>query len=285
MPILLYGCATVAYLAAWTLSWRRLAAQAGSPGSKPTASASDPARWILLGAIVLHGASLLVPLVAETLQGLHFGFAQALSAALWLGALLLWLEGFTVRVDALHLLVLPVSVAAVWLPGFFPGVNVGDISDRPLFLPHLTAAMLGYSVLTVAALHAVLMALAERALHAGGTRESARLGRWLDSLPPLLALERMLFRMIVLGFALLTLTVLTGIVFGEEVFGRALRWDHKTVFSLIAWALFGLLLIGRRLWGWRGRTALRLTLGGFALLLLSYVGSRFVLEVVLERVG
>jgi ABC-type uncharacterized transport system permease subunit len=285
MPILLYGGATLAYVAAWTLSWKRVTANAASQASKPAVSTSDPARWVLLGAIVLHGASLLVPLAAETLQDLHFGFAQALSAALWLGACLLWLESFTVRVDALHLLVLPAAVAAVWLPGFFPGVDVGGISDEPLFLPHLTAAMLGYSVLTVAALHAVLMALAERALHGGGTRESARLGRWLDSLPPLLVLERMLFRMILLGFVLLTLTVLTGVVFGEEVFGRALRWDHKTVFSLIAWALFGLLLVGRQLWGWRGRTALRLTLGGFGLLVLGYVGSRFVLEVVLERVG
>ena len=93
----------------------------------------------------------------------------------------------------------------------------------------------------------------------------------------------MLFRMIALGFALLTLTVLTGVVFGEEVFGRALRWDHKTIFSLVAWAVFGTLLAGRYARGWRGRTALRLTLGGFGLLLLAYVGSRFVLEVVLHR--
>ena len=72
-------------------------------------------------------------------------------------------------------------------------------------------------------------------------------------------------------------------LFSEEVFGRPFVADHKTVFSVIAWAVFGVLLIGRRLRGWRGRTALRLTLAGFALLLLAYVGSRFVLEVVLGR--
>ncbi len=96
-------------------------------------------------------------------------------------------------------------------------------------------------------------------------------------------LERILFRFIAVGFALLTLTAISGILFSEEVFGRPLRLDHKTVFTLISWALFGVLLIGRRLRGWRGRTALRLTLAGFAVLLLAYVGTRFVLEVILQR--
>lgn len=277
MFILLYGSATAAYTTSWALSWRRMAA-----GVRQAASLRDPAQWALLAAIALHGVSLLAPMAADGAH-VHFGFAQALSTALWLGACLLWIESFAVRVDALRLLVVPAALLAVWLPAFFPGPDVTGLSERPLFLPHLTAAMLGYSVLTVAALHAVLMAVAERALHAGGTRKAPWVGRWLDSLPPLLVLERMLFRMILLGFALLTLTVLTGVVFGEETFGRALRWDHKTVFTLIAWAVFGALLAGRRAWGWRGRTALRLTLGGFGLLLLGYVGSRFVLEVVLGR--
>ena len=73
-------------------------------------------------------------------------------------------------------------------------------------------------------------------------------------------------------------------MFSEEIFGRPLTFNHKTVFSLVATVFFGLLLLGRRLWGWRGRLAIRLTLGGFILLLLSYVGSRFVLEVILNRI-
>ena len=85
------------------------------------------------------------------------------------------------------------------------------------------------------------------------------------------------------GFSLLTLTVLSGVVFSEEFFGRAMTWDHKTLFTLLSWLLFGLLLAGRRWRGWRGKTALSFTLSGFATLLLAYVGSRFVLEVVLHR--
>jgi ABC-type uncharacterized transport system permease subunit len=102
-------------------------------------------------------------------------------------------------------------------------------------------------------------------------------------LPPLLALERILFRLISIGFICLTVTAVSGIFFSEQVFGRPLTLNHKIVFTLVSWAVFGALLLGRVLWGWRGRTALRLTLGGFVLLLLGYVGSHFVLEVVLGR--
>jgi ABC-type uncharacterized transport system permease subunit len=98
-----------------------------------------------------------------------------------------------------------------------------------------------------------------------------------------MVLERILFRVIAVGFVLLLLTTVTGIVFAEETFGKPLPLNHKTVFSLVATVFVGLLLAGHWLWGWRGRTAIRLTLGGFMLLLLSYVGSRFVLEVVLRR--
>jgi ABC-type uncharacterized transport system permease subunit len=103
------------------------------------------------------------------------------------------------------------------------------------------------------------------------------------TLPPLLTLEKLLFRVIAAAFLFLTLTLATGIAFSETLFGRALRADHKTVFAVLSWLTFGLLLAGRWLYGWRGRTATRWTLTGFVLLILAYVGSRFVLEVVLHR--
>ena len=120
------------------------------------------------------------------------------------------------------------------------------------------------------------IAIAERRLH---RKEGGALG----ALPPLLTLERLLFRLIAGAFLLLTLTLATGIAFSETLFGRALRFDHKTVFGVLSWLTFGVLLAGRRLYGWRGRTALRWTLTGFVMLLLAYVGSRFVLEVLLGR--
>jgi ABC-type uncharacterized transport system permease subunit len=102
-------------------------------------------------------------------------------------------------------------------------------------------------------------------------------------MPPLLTMERLLFRVILAGFAFLTLTLLTGIVFSETLFGRAMKFDHKTVFAVASWFIFAALLAGRYFYGWRGRTALRWTLAGFVALLLAYVGSRFVLEVILQR--
>jgi ABC-type uncharacterized transport system permease subunit len=141
---------------------------------------------------------------------------------------------------------------------------------------------MAYSTLTIAAFHAVLMALQETRLHARSAKKGW-LGTAIDQLPALLTMEKLLFRMIGIGFVLLSLTVLSGIVFSEQLFGRALRWDHKNVFALLSWLLFAALLAGRRWRGWRGKTALRFTLAGFATLALAYVGSRFVFEVVLHR--
>jgi ABC-type uncharacterized transport system permease subunit len=124
------------------------------------------------------------------------------------------------------------------------------------------------------------MALLERRLHA---RDRGPLAGALASLPPLLTLERLLFRILAAGFVLLTATLATGALFSEELFGSALRFNHKTLFAVLSWLIFGALLVGRWRYGWRGRKALRWTLAGFVALLLAYVGSRFVLEVVLGR--
>ena len=144
---------------------------------------------------------------------------------------------------------------------------------------------LAYGSLTIAAFQAVLMAMQESRLHAltvPATHRSWFLGA-IDRLPPLLTMERLLFRMITIGFVLLTLTMLSGIFFSEQVFGKPFRFEHKTVFTLLSWLLFGALLTGRHWRGWRGKTALTFVLTGFGTLLLAYVGSRFIMEVVLHR--
>jgi ABC-type uncharacterized transport system permease subunit len=165
---------------------------------------------------------------------------------------------------------------AVPLPALFPGLAAaGAHADAPAFRLHLALAMVAYSLFVIALLHATLMAVVERRLHQKGS--------FFAGLPPLLTLEQLLFRVIAAAFVFLTLTLATGIVFSETLFGRALRADHKTVFALLSWLTFGLLLAGRVVYGWRGRTALRWTLSGFVLLVFAYVGSRFVLEVLLNR--
>ena len=129
----------------------------------------------------------------------------------------------------------------------------------------------------VAALQALVLMALEKRLHRGLPDPGP------DSLPPLLTLERSLFRLVTAGYALLTLTVMSGALFSEQIFGKPLTFNHKTVFSLLSWMVFGGLLYGRHRYGWRGRTALKWILAGSALLLLAYFGSKFVLEVVLGR--
>ncbi|HRD90769.1 MAG TPA: cytochrome c biogenesis protein CcsA, partial [Accumulibacter sp.] len=107
--------------------------------------------------------------------------------------------------------------------------------------------------------------------------------RSLSSLPPILTMEALLFRMITVAFCLLTVALVSGVWFSEEIFGKAAVLDHKTLFAFASWGIFAALLVGRRAYGWRGRIALRWTLAGFMVLLLAYIGSRFVAEVVLGR--
>jgi ABC-type uncharacterized transport system permease subunit len=105
----------------------------------------------------------------------------------------------------------------------------------------------------------------------------------MSGMPPLLTLETILFKLIGAGFILLTLAVGSGILFSEEVFGKAMSFSHKTLFAILSWLVFGALLAGRMIWGWRGRLAVRWTITGFVMLLLAYVGSKFVLEILLHR--
>lgn len=230
----------------------------------------------------LHGAALAADVLLPS--SLRLGFAIMLSATLWISVGAYWLENRNFSLDGLRVLVLPCAAFAVILPAVFPGSVVQLEGKSVMFSWHIAVAILAYSTLTIAAFHAVLMALQESNLHAHAL--SSKRGWFaaaLDRLPALLTMEKLLFRMIGLGFVLLTLTVLSGVVFSEQLFGQAVKWDHKTMFTMLSWVLFGLLLAGRFWRGWRGRTALSFTLSGFATLLLAYVGSRFVLEVVLHR--
>ena len=230
-------------------------------------------RAAILVPLALHGWLLYDGIFARELR---FGFAQALSVMMFLGVALYWLESLYYDVEGMQPLVLPLAAVAVPLPALFPGLaSAGAHASATAFKLHLALAMIAYSLFIIALLHAALMAVVERRLHQKGS--------FFAGLPPLLTLEQLLFRVIGAAFVFLTLTLVTGIVFSETLFGRALRADHKTVFAVLSWFTFGLLLAGRVLYGWRGRTALRWTLSGFMMLLFAYVGSRFVLEVLLHR--
>lgn len=271
-----YGAATAAvaaaYLALAWLTWRSLDGSAGG------------ARWrtALLPLLAIAHAVLLAAAIGGAGE-FRFGFAQALSATLLLAVLVLWVEGMFVPVRGLDVIVLPAAALCVLLPALFHGTPVAERPHSAALRLHLLVAMAAYSLLTIAALHALLMALLDRRLHAPLEAPARGMARIFGQLPSLLSLEKILFRLIGAGFVLLTATLITGVFFSEQVFGRALRFEHKTVFTIASWLVFAGLLGGRVVFGWRGRTALRWTFTGFLMLLLAYVGSRFVLEVLLGR--
>ena len=250
---------------------------ARAPVAKGQQCMAPRERIFLLVALVAHGVALHSAIFPG--EEMRFGFGVAMSLMVWLAICFYWVETLYTRLDGLHAVVMPAGVVASTIPMFFPGEHVLANAASPAFRAHFVIAMLAYSLFTLAALHAMLMSVAGRQLH------NARFSRLLTSLPPLMTMEALLFRLIAIAFSLLTLTLATGVMFSESLFGQAFRVDHKTVFAAISWLLFGALLLGRNLWGWRGRIALRWTLAGFVALMLAYVGSRFVIEVVLQRIG
>ena len=239
-------------------------------------SAVTGVAWLLHGGALWAGVnSIGVP---------RFGFATMISAALWISVAAYWLENRNLALDGLRRLVMPSAALAAALPLVFPGAIIDLQGKTAAYGWHIAVAVMAYSILTIAAFHAVLMAFQEARLHARTAQAPGWLGGAIDQLPALLTMEKLLLRLIAIGFVLLSLTVLSGVVFSEQVFARAIRWgDHKTVFALLSWLLFGVLLAGRQWRGWRGKTALRFTLAGFGTLVLAYVGSRFVFEVILHR--
>jgi ABC-type uncharacterized transport system permease subunit len=270
--ILLHLLAASMYAALGVRFWRKYA-HVSTTGRPP--GMSPPERTLLLAALAAHGWTLREAIFPG--DAMHFGFGPAVSLVVWLAVCFYWVETFYARLEGLYAMLLPAGIAGSILPLIFPGQHILANAGSPAFRAHFIIAMLAYSLFTLAALHAMLMAIAERQLHSG------RLTRPLANLPPLLTMETLLFRLVGIAFILLTLTLSSGVIFSEALFGQPFRLDHKTIFAFISWLLFGALLVGRGVWGWRGRVALRWTLAGFVALVLAYVGSRFVVEVLLGR--
>lgn len=233
-------------------------------------------RAALLVGLLSHGAALGYALFGG--EGLNIGFSHAVSLIIWLVMLAYTLIGFDnqlLKIVALYLA--PIAACAALLPMLLPAHRVVNYADWAFKL-HFVVAILAYALYTVATLHALLMLLLEQRLHEGN------LPPVLQGLPPLLRLEKLLFQLLGVAFLLLTATLVTGIFFSENLFGKPFQVTYKTVFAAFSWVIFGGMLFGHWKFGWRGKLAVRWTLIGFVLLLLSYVGSKFVLEIILQRV-
>lgn len=225
-------------------------------------------------------AAIAVFIHASLIFGMHRGgldlhfFASLSLAAFGVAAVTLAVNLFR-PVAALGVIIFPLAALLLGLDVFYAAPTRAEPMEWPIKL-HVTFALLAYSLLSIAALLAILLSFQERALR----RRKLDSGL-IRSLPPLTLTESLLFRLIAVGFAFLTLTLVSGVVFVDNLFAQHLA--HKTILSIASWFVFGLLLFGRWRWGWRGNRAVRLTLIGMIVLLLAFFGSKFVLEMVLHR--
>jgi ABC-type uncharacterized transport system permease subunit len=244
----------------------------------PADSPQRRLQGVLLGAWFAHALAIFFETTvwganaagAVAAQGARFGFAPALSVTAWLVLTVYMLESRFLPISGMRRSLAWLGVLAVVLAWFFPGV-VTPQTESPWQPLHWVLGIASYGLFGAAVLHGALLRRADRQmrLHAQVTTP---LGL------PLLKLEQLTFRFVACGFAVLTAALVVGWWFSSPW-----RWDHKTVLSLLGWAVFAALLLGRQTLGWRGPAATRWLFIGAALLLLAYVGSRFVLQVILNR--
>ena len=275
MPeLLLYFSTAACWLLLSALAWR---------ASRPVLAGGPPLRGdlrieglVVPVALVLH--SMLLYQRVLTPQGMDLGVANAVSLLVWLTLLIYWLASLAYGgLSGIIGMMAPVALLAILLQAAIPTHHYVTYGRDPLFALHFGIAMLAYSLFIVATVHALLMMAEEKWLHRG------TLPPFLKSLPALLEMEALLFRILLAAFVLLTLTVVSGLFFSEQLFGKPLTFTHKTVFGILSWIIFGALLAGHYFRGWRGRTAVRWTVAGFIALALAYIGSKVVYELILKR--
>jgi ABC-type uncharacterized transport system permease subunit len=234
----------------------------------------DPvARAVAAAAIALHGAALF----SQIFSGgqLVLGVTEAASLFSWQAALLLWALCLIQPLRILGVVLYPLAAVAALAAASWPTpAGAIPLLDWKIQM-HVVLSLFSAGFLTLAAAQAVTLALQDRVLH---RRTPSAI---VEALPPLQTMEHLLFVLISLGFFMLSLSLLSGLVFVDNLLAQHLA--HKTVLSVIAWALFGGLLWGRWRRGWRGRAAVRWALAGYGMLILAYFGSKVVLEQILSR--
>jgi ABC-type uncharacterized transport system permease subunit len=286
MILLHVAVATLYALAAWAL-WPHAAPVPAGP--KPAVPSPPKSAWmvvVLPVALLLHAWLAAREIAAP--EGLDLSLPHALSVVAGLVALVAWASGLLRTLPAIGTVVLPVAAVASLVPAVATLVPAFGTIPRPFpyggepwAALHVGVALVAYALFLVAALQALVLMGLEKRLHRRLPNPGA------SGLPPLLTLERFLFRLVTVGFVLLTLTLASGMLFSEQIFGKPVTFGHqvghKIVFSVLSWLTFCALLWGRWRYGWRGRVALRWIIAGTIFVFLAYLGSKFVLEVLLGR--
>ncbi len=252
------------------------ATRLGMDLSRGTAVTPDRSR-ISLGigviAVVLHAICLYQGIMAD--NGLNLGFFNALSLLGWMIAAMLIVGAFLEPVLNLGIAMFPGAAITLLLMMLFPSNEVMGLQGGWPMKVHVLSSILAYSLFAIAAAQVILLAVQDRSLR------KHKAGGYVRALPPLQTMEALLFQMILLGFVILSFSLLTGAIYITDMFAQHLV--HKTVLSIVSWLVFAILLWGHRQSGWRGRKAMVWTLSGFLVLGLAYPVTKFTLEIILNR--
>jgi ABC-type uncharacterized transport system permease subunit len=223
--------------------------------------------------VIGHGVLLYQTIIIDA--GINLGFFNAVSLVNWTILVLLLSSCITKPVENLGIVLFPLAAAMLWMESRYGSVHFLSASTSWGLKLHVLVSMLAYSLLALASVQAILLAIQDHHLH------NRHPGGFIRALPPLQTMESLLFEMIGAGFILLTASLLSGAFFLDDMFAQHLV--HKTSLSVLGWVVFGTLLLGRFRAGWRGKTAIIWTLSGFVVLMLAYFGSKAVLELILQR--
>ncbi|MHB8253121.1 MAG: cytochrome C assembly family protein [Acidiferrobacter sp.] len=257
--IALYGLSGVYY-------WRGF-----GPGSQ-----RDPERrwgaFVGVLAVLLQGGLLVGDVYRQ--GHLTLGIGTVLSLDAWAVAAIFLVTSARKPIANLGTFIMPITAVAAIGQIFLPMRNQGTPVRDPWLVIHVVIAILAYSLLSIAVVQSFMLWIQESRLR---HKQPAQL---MQAFPPMETMESLMFELIQVGFVLLTLTLISGFFFSEQLFGTPLPFTHHSVLSLIAWLAFAILLIGRRQFGWRGRNAVRWTIGGFVLLVLAYLSAEFLLKLV-----
>ena len=232
-------------------------------------------RWICLLPAILAVISQAYALKLQILQpgGLNLGFFIAFSLIAWLISIQIIISSFYRRIESLGIVIFPISGIAGLLADL--GLSTQLISTNENAIQgHIMISVIAYSLITLGAFHAGLLAYQDRAIRAHHP------GGFIRFLPPLHDMETLLFQFLAFGFICLSVSLLTGFFYLEDIFAQHLV--HKTVLSIVAWLILAILLFGRIRFGWRGVRAIRWTLASFVFLMLAFFGSKLVLEFILN---
>lgn len=232
---------------------------------------------VLVPILLLHTSVVWLPVLHDRI--LAIGFGAALTMVAWLMLVLYWCGSFFYPLKGLQLLLYPCAAASMVLAALLPGQHVGYSVHNLPFMLHISAALLAYGLFGITALLAVLMLVLNRQLH------RRKMSPMIEALPPLLSIEKLMFQGLWVGFVLLLAALISGIFFAEAVFGQSAVLTHKTIFGLISWLIYAVILFKHHTQAWRGKKAAQWMLVGFACLMLAYIGSKFVLEIVLQRMA